>query len=282
MFSLLRQWMYVFSIVYISCSHIFECADCSHTSPEFSTLRKLRWNYWGTSRWLWYVWVGFVSSLHFPAIIAFDIYIDSECESTQELLYRPTNLSLCDNSPRGRIRSRQIRIPLHDGSAQKSEDAQSSTTVDGSLLSPTKALTTSFLGASQPPLQHERKIRNVDLITFWFVSRGPGPIEEPLRSGVRFTDLYLHLHGESEVQVWIWNSNNVWETVEQGYVHPQLPDRRLWLASRDEPSWITRKTARTYKGKAQAVWVPVCLQLICMCTVVLNLESLMITTIWLR
>jgi hypothetical protein len=66
----------------------------------------------------------------------------------------------------------------------------------------------------QLPLQHERKIRNVDLIMFWFVSRGSGPIEKPLRLGVRFTDLYLHLHGESEVQIWIWNRDNAWEAVE--------------------------------------------------------------------
>jgi hypothetical protein len=141
---------------------------------------------------------------------------------------------------------------LHDGCVQKSEDTRSSTAADGPLLSPTNDLLTPLPGGLQLPLQHERKIRNVDLIMFWFVSQGPGPIEEPLRTGVRFTDLYLHLHGESEVQVWIWNSDNDWEAVEQGYVHPQLPDRRLWLPSRDEPSWITRKTARTYKGKTQS------------------------------
>jgi hypothetical protein len=108
---------------------------------------------------------------------------------------------------------------------------------------------TSLSGTLQLPLQHERKIRNVDLIMFWFVSQGSGPIKKPLQSGIRFADLYLHLHGESEVQIWIWNNDGAWQAVEQGFVHPHLPDRRLWLPSRDEPSWITRKTARTYKGK---------------------------------
>lgn len=103
--------------------------------------------------------------------------------------------------------------------------------------------------ATQFLLQRERKICNLDLIMFWFVSDGPEPINELLRPGLRFADLYLHLHGALEVQIWIWNGNGTWEMIEQGYVHPQLPDCWLWLPSRDEPSWITRKTASTYKGR---------------------------------
>lgn len=163
----------------------------------------------------------------------------------QESLNQPANS--WDNLP---PRSRRVRLLHgHGGSIQQSEYTPSSTTADEALLSSTKALSTSLPDVLQLPLERERKIRNVDIVMFWFVSRGPQPIKEPLRSGVRFTDLYLHLYEESEVQIWIWNRDNVWESVEQGYVHPRLPDRRLWLPSRDEPSWITRKTARTYKGK---------------------------------
>ncbi|KAH7920022.1 hypothetical protein BV22DRAFT_1050657 [Leucogyrophana mollusca] len=53
------------------------------------------------------------------------------------------------------------------------------------------------------------------------------------------------------VQSWIWNDDHEWESVDEGACHPVLPNRRLWLQTREEPSWITRKTATTYRGRGK-------------------------------
>lgn len=159
---------------------------------------------------------------------------------------RTTSPYTCIQSPRIRTQSPRICTQSPHIRALNLDETRHQ---KGRRTIPTASMCVPAPDSIKLPLQYERKIRNVDIIMFWFVSDGPEPIHKPLRPGIRFADLYLHLHGASDVQIWIWNSSDVWETIEQGYVHPQLPDRRLWLLSRDEPSWITRKTARTYKGR---------------------------------
>ncbi|KAH7908125.1 hypothetical protein BJ138DRAFT_1103769 [Hygrophoropsis aurantiaca] len=100
------------------------------------------------------------------------------------------------------------------------------------------------------PVKRERKIRNENIFMFWYVSTGPARISNPPTVyGVKFTDLFIHLYGETDKQAWMWNKSGQWEVIEQGAWHPVLTGRRLWFHSRDEPNWITRKTARTYTGR---------------------------------
>lgn len=104
-------------------------------------------------------------------------------------------------------------------------------------------------GTVKNPEKHERKIRNENVVMFWLKSRGCEAIHGPSRPGTNIGDLYLHLFGENTVQIWMWDGVSSWDSIEEGYVHPLLPNRRLWLQTRDEPSWVTRKTATTYKGR---------------------------------
>ncbi|KAF8833959.1 hypothetical protein BDN67DRAFT_985673 [Paxillus ammoniavirescens] len=104
------------------------------------------------------------------------------------------------------------------------------------------------------PVQQEHKICNERLFMHWYTSQGTNPImSPPLCHDAEHTDLFLHLYGNSSVQIWMQNKAGGWDTIREGKTHPLLSNHRLWLVNREEPNWITRKTATTYKGKHKSM-----------------------------
>ncbi|KAH9849308.1 hypothetical protein BC628DRAFT_1414185 [Trametes gibbosa] len=87
--------------------------------------------------------------------------------------------------------------------------------------------------------------------TFWWRSEAASDLPHPpLNLSPRVGDLYLHHNNESgHVTYWVWRSSGGWANPTEGEAHPSYLDRCLWFRSKFEPSWVTRHTYRTYKGK---------------------------------
>ncbi|OJT12664.1 hypothetical protein TRAPUB_10787 [Trametes pubescens] len=90
-----------------------------------------------------------------------------------------------------------------------------------------------------------------DGYTLWWMSKTSSGLSHPPQNlKLRPGDLYLH-HNQSsgDYQYWLWTTANKWEVATQGQSHPTYEDRYLWFRSELHPSWITRHTYSTYKGK---------------------------------
>lgn len=107
-----------------------------------------------------------------------------------------------------------------------------------------------------PPVSFKKELRpfragSQDGYTLWWQSEGPFDLPHPphiLRP--RPGDIYLHNNLVSEqVQSWVWQTVSQWTAAVRGQDHPTYHGRCLWFRQKLEPSWVTKHTYRTYKGK---------------------------------
>ncbi|KAI6141082.1 hypothetical protein BKA82DRAFT_4206327 [Pisolithus tinctorius] len=99
------------------------------------------------------------------------------------------------------------------------------------------------------PEHQEHKIHNLNVIIGHFISSGNAPLKcPPVHSQAVHGDLYIH-HYENWVQIWLRDSNQWLPDIKDGCHHPTLPEYHLYVAKGVEPTWVTRKTRSTYKGR---------------------------------
>ncbi|KAI6143932.1 hypothetical protein BKA82DRAFT_4179077 [Pisolithus tinctorius] len=97
--------------------------------------------------------------------------------------------------------------------------------------------------------RQEHKIRNLNVVIGRFISSGNAPLERPpVHSQAVHGDLYIH-HYENRVQIWLRDGDQWLPDIKDGCHHPTLPEYRLYVAKGVEPTWVTRKTRSTYKGR---------------------------------
>ncbi|KAI0323604.1 hypothetical protein GY45DRAFT_1376197 [Cubamyces sp. BRFM 1775] len=100
-------------------------------------------------------------------------------------------------------------------------------------------------------VRHERGIRSRGEKTIWFASSSrhllPTPPKLPL---ARVGDLYVHSCTDGAKQAWIFE-NAAWLSIDLGHPHPYLKGYRLNFCANGEPSWVTKDTIRTYRGRAK-------------------------------
>lgn len=105
----------------------------------------------------------------------------------------------------------------------------------------------------QPAFKKEfRAFRNCrEGRTAWYFSYGPYSLPVPPES-IRCEpgDLYLHLDQSSDnVQSWVMQTDHAWIIAKERMPHPKLSNRVLWFRTKEEPSWVTIHTLRTYDSK---------------------------------
>ena len=62
-------------------------------------------------------------------------------------------------------------------------------------------------------------------------------------------ELYVHISKNGYKQVWLLDDSSSWQSAPLFQPHPYLEDYVLNVCSKGEPSWVTRDTVRTYKGR---------------------------------
>ncbi|KAL4063138.1 hypothetical protein J3A83DRAFT_4380062 [Scleroderma citrinum] len=100
------------------------------------------------------------------------------------------------------------------------------------------------------PIRREHKIRGLDAWMGRFISSTELPLSHPpYCPSARPTDLYIHHYGDHNIQIWLWDGDK-WEgDIRDGHPHPSLWNHRLYVTDGREPTWVTRKTRTSYKGR---------------------------------
>ncbi|KAI0314494.1 hypothetical protein OF83DRAFT_442866 [Amylostereum chailletii] len=99
----------------------------------------------------------------------------------------------------------------------------------------------------------QRKIRSTGLLHVWFSSFGnealphPHPVDGPVVEG----NIYIHKIFASSPQIWMRTKEGLWLPVSVDAPHPLLPSHLLALLPNGDPTWLTRKTVVTYRGRAK-------------------------------
>lgn len=112
------------------------------------------------------------------------------------------------------------------------------------------ALILNSYAAVTRPNRQEQKIRNLDIKIGRYITTHPLPLQHP-PSCPRAADgdLYIHHYGNKKVQIWLREGDGWLGDITDGHDHPLLSDYRLFVADDVEPTWVTRKTRSTYKGR---------------------------------
>jgi len=103
-----------------------------------------------------------------------------------------------------------------------------------------------------PPSRQEQKIRNLDVTVGRYISTHVLPLQHPPQCAqATCGDLYIHHYATDKLQIWFWDGGR-WEgEIADGYRHPTLPNYRLYASGGGEPTWVTKKTRSTYKGRSR-------------------------------
>ncbi|KAH9855121.1 hypothetical protein C2E23DRAFT_857853 [Lenzites betulinus] len=105
------------------------------------------------------------------------------------------------------------------------------------------------------PLQitrYERGIRSQNEKTVWFASNGRDLLSTPPDlTAARVGDLYVHTRADGAKQAWLRSGISQWTSIELCHPHPQLRGYILNFCANGEPSWVTKDTMRTYKGRTK-------------------------------
>jgi len=111
---------------------------------------------------------------------------------------------------------------------------------------------TSTIAASDTvtPARQDMKIRNLDVTISRYISTHADCLQQPPPCPhAKSSDLYIHRYGNGKIQVWVRESELWLADVIDGHPHPTLPGYCLYLHTGMEPSWVTRKTRTTYRGR---------------------------------
>ncbi|KAH7918995.1 hypothetical protein BV22DRAFT_1051360 [Leucogyrophana mollusca] len=94
----------------------------------------------------------------------------------------------------------------------------------------------------------EHKIRNIDFVMGWYTQAGAEPLERPPACPqVRRGDIFVYdLNGV--YTAWLWD-NGQWKQAHDNEPHPLLEEHRLRMLVDGTPSWVTRQTMSTYRGR---------------------------------
>ncbi|KAI6014316.1 hypothetical protein EDC04DRAFT_2609058 [Pisolithus marmoratus] len=101
------------------------------------------------------------------------------------------------------------------------------------------------------PERQEQKIRNLDTVVGCYSTSHelllPHPPPCPhAKSG----DLYIHRYdGNRRIQIWVRDEGCWIADVADGHHHPVLSGYRLYVTDGLGPTWVTKKTRSTYKGR---------------------------------
>lgn len=106
--------------------------------------------------------------------------------------------------------------------------------------------------ATSLPRRCTRKIRGQDAHVTYFLSYGAEPLSSPDNSIACMNgDLFVHRWSVGQTpQIWMKDARGTWDRIYPCSArHPFLPDHRLHLTKSGEPSWITKKSVVTYRGR---------------------------------
>ena len=105
-----------------------------------------------------------------------------------------------------------------------------------------------------PPFRRFRKaIRSREDVTSWYHSQSSTPIDEPSSSSHHYSDalsegdLFMNVFSGG-IQAWVWNGK-AWVPIKEGDPHPSIDGYCVSFLRDGEPSWVTKKTMVTYRGK---------------------------------
>ena len=102
------------------------------------------------------------------------------------------------------------------------------------------------------PSRQEQKIRNLDVTVGRYTSTHMLPLQHPPRCAqATCGDLYIHHYATDKVQVWLWDGTRWDGDISDGDHHPTLPNYQLYASGGGEPTWVTKKTRSTYKGRSR-------------------------------
>lgn len=88
--------------------------------------------------------------------------------------------------------------------------------------------------------------------TFWFASSANQLLDvPPTLSLAKAGDLYVHTSDQGVKQAWLYTAALTWLSVELLHPHPHLRGYVLNFLKNGEPSWVTKDTVRTYKGRME-------------------------------
>ncbi|KAI0738562.1 hypothetical protein C8Q80DRAFT_1124705 [Daedaleopsis nitida] len=88
--------------------------------------------------------------------------------------------------------------------------------------------------------------------TSWFASRSSQLLDvPPVLPQAVIGDLYVHASDNDIKQAWIRTAEPAWLSIELLHPHPYLRGYVLNFQKNGEPSWVTKDTVRTYRGRVQ-------------------------------
>lgn len=86
--------------------------------------------------------------------------------------------------------------------------------------------------------------------TVWYSTTGKTDVEGPPPMNATTGHLWLHRNTVSgRVSVWMFGKERAWESVNEGKTHPFVEDRILKMRKNGEPSWVTRSSEQTVRGR---------------------------------
>jgi hypothetical protein len=98
-----------------------------------------------------------------------------------------------------------------------------------------------------------KAIRCREEVTSWYSSQDPAPLSSPPTAPPLFSDalqegdLFIHMY-RGGVQSWIWAGTS-WMPVKECHPHPSIEGYCFFLLENNDPTWVTRRTVVTYRGK---------------------------------
>lgn len=100
------------------------------------------------------------------------------------------------------------------------------------------------------PNHQQQKIRNLEVMMGRYITSHQLPLQHPLPCPRAVQgDLYIHHYGNKQVQIWLREGDQWISSITDGHHHPSLADYRLFVGEGAEPTWVTKKTRSTYKGR---------------------------------
>ncbi|KAH7906905.1 hypothetical protein BJ138DRAFT_1117160 [Hygrophoropsis aurantiaca] len=100
------------------------------------------------------------------------------------------------------------------------------------------------------PIRQEYKMRGKQVMVGRYLSARETAIQHPPECAqAQLGDLFIHRWGDRQIQIWLWDEQSWQPDVTDGHIHPVVQDHRLYIRDGIDPTWVTRKTRTTYRGR---------------------------------